>query len=234
MPPAASSPSSRSTSWRRRTEVQPEHDRVRRLVSKAFTVRRVEDFRPAIRGIAEELAADMALGDECDFVAAFADPFALRVLCRFVGIPEDVQAEVRDWTADVGLIFGFSVEEHRTRIEAALRNLDGFIDELLDARRQAPRDDLLSALIAAEEAGELLTDAELRSMVITLISAGHGTMQHQLGNAMSAFMAHPHSGGCWPLSPRWRLRQPTRWCATARRRCWACRVSSRPTSRSTA
>jgi cytochrome P450 len=172
------------------TDGEP-HQRVRRLVSKAFTLRRVEDFRSTIRGIAEELVAAMAKVDECDFVAGFADPFALRVLCEFVGIPEGVQAEVRAWTADVGLLFGLSVEEHSGRIEAALKNLHGFLDELLVKRRQAPRDDLLSALIAAEEAGELLTDAELRSMVITLISAGQGTVQHQLGQAFAAFMEHP-------------------------------------------
>jgi cytochrome P450 len=167
------------------------HDRVRRLVSKAFTVRRVEDFRPVIRGIAAELAAEMAEVEECDFIAAFAHPFAWRVLCRFVGIPEETQAEVRVWAHEVGLIFGYSVEEHRARIETALRNLHTFIDGLVAERRQAPRDDLLSALVAAEEAGELLTDAELRSMVITLMAAGHGTVQHQLGHAMSAFMARP-------------------------------------------
>jgi cytochrome P450 len=167
------------------------HDRVRRLVSKAFTVRRVEAFRPVIRGIAEDLVAAMVLDEECDFVAAFGHPFAWQVLCRFVGIPEEAQFEVRRWAHDVGLIFGYSVEEHRARIEAALRNLHLFIDGLVDERRQAPRDDLLSALIAAEEAGELLTDAELRAMVITLMAAGHGTVQHQLGHAMAAFMAHP-------------------------------------------
>ncbi len=171
------------------------HNRVRRLVNKAFTVRRVEEFRPTVRGIAEELVGELVTREECDFVADFADPFALRVLCRFVGIPEDVQADVqadvRQWTADIGLLFGFSVTEHSARIETALRNLHQFIDELLVEHRKTPRDDLLSALIAAEEAGELLTDAELRSMVITLMSAGHGAVQHQLGNAMSAFMAHP-------------------------------------------
>jgi cytochrome P450 len=167
------------------------HNRVRRLVNKAFTVRRVADFRPVVRAVAEELVDELTAREECDFVTDFADPFALRVLCRFVGIPQDVQTEVRQWTADVGLLFGFSVAEHSARIETALRNLHQFIDELLAEHRKAPRNDLLSALIAAEEAGELLTDAELRSMVITLMSAGHGTVQHQLGNAMAAFMTHP-------------------------------------------
>ena len=172
------------------TDGEP-HNRVRRLVSKAFTVRRVEDYRTTVRRIAGELVDAMAEREECDFVEAFADPFALRALCGFVGIPVDVQVQVRDWTTDIGLIFGFSVAEHSARIEAALDNLHAFIDELLAERRAVPRDDLLSALVAAEEAGDLLTDAELRSLVITLMSAGHGTVMHQLGNAMAAFMAHP-------------------------------------------
>ncbi len=126
------------------------HDRVRRLVSQAFTVRRVESFRETIRAIAGRLVDELVERDECDFVEAFADPFALRVLCAFVGIPVAGQEHVREWTADIGLLFGFSVAEHGARIESALRNLHAFIDELLDERRTAPSDDLLSALITAE------------------------------------------------------------------------------------
>ncbi|MGH8940828.1 MAG: cytochrome P450, partial [Actinomycetes bacterium] len=85
------------------TDGEP-HNRVRRLVSKAFTVRRVEDYRATIRRVAGELVDGMAEREECDFVEAFADPFALRVLCGFVGIPVDVQVQVRDWTSDIGLI----------------------------------------------------------------------------------------------------------------------------------
>jgi cytochrome P450 len=163
------------------------HARVRRIVNNAFTVRRVEAFRPTVAAIADELIDAMAARDGCDFVAAFAEPFALRVLYRFVGIPEDMRADLQRWTADVGLIFGFSVAEHRDRIESALRHLDLFLDRLLAERRAAPRDDLLSVLVTADD----LTDAELRAMVITLMSAGQGTVQHQLGNAMAAFLAHP-------------------------------------------
>lgn len=177
------------------------HDRVRRLVSKAFTLHRVEDFRPVVRAIAEELAGEMARVEQCDFVEAFAQPFAWRVLCRFVGIPESAQADLSRWNHDVGLMFGYSVQEYRARIEASLQSLHEFIAELVDERRRAPTGDLLSALIVAEESGELLSGAELESMVITLMSAGHVTVQHQLGHAMAAFMAHPEQ---W----RWMADQP--------------------------
>jgi cytochrome P450 len=143
-----------------------------------------------VAAVADELIDDLTAREECDFVAEFAEfaePFALRVLYRFVGIPEDRQEDLQRWTADVGLLFGFSVAEHRDRIGSALRNLDLYLDGLLAERRAAPRDDLLSALVSTAD----LTDAELRAMVITLMSAGQGTVQHQLGTAMAAFLEHP-------------------------------------------
>ncbi|GAA0916409.1 cytochrome P450 [Virgisporangium ochraceum] len=163
------------------------HARVRRMVTAAFTTRRVEAFRPTVAAIAVELVDDLTARQECDFVAAFAEPLAQRVLYRFVGIPEERREDLQRWTADVGLIFGFSVTDHRARIEAALRNLDLFLDGLLAERRAAPRDDLLSALVSTQD----LTDVELRAMVVTLMSAGQGTVQHQLGTAMAAFLDHP-------------------------------------------
>lgn len=166
------------------------HDRVRRLVSKAFTGPRVEAYRATIRETAQTLAAGLGEGTH-DFVAEFADPLGLRVLGGFVGIPIEAVARVAGWSSDIGLVFGMSVPEHAPRIEAALTALNGYIDELLAARRADPADDLLSGLIAAEEAGDLLTDAELRSMIITLMSAGHHTTVRQLGNAMATFMANP-------------------------------------------
>jgi cytochrome P450 len=168
-----------------------DHQRLRRLVSKAFTVRRVEDFRPSVRAHADDLIAGLARTGRADFVPAFAEPFSLRVLCEFIGIPEGDSAQVHGWAHDVALIFGFGVAEHRPRIEAALHQLHRFIDELIEARRRAPGTDLLSALILAEESGELLSDAELRAMVITMLSAGQGTVQHQLSHAIAAFTAYP-------------------------------------------
>lgn len=168
----------------------PSHARVRRLVNKAFTTHRVESVRPAIRAIAAELAAPLAERESCEVMQDFADPFAFRVLCAFVGIPASAHALVHRWTIDLGLLFGFSVKEHIPTIENALANLYAYTDDLIAERRRAPGDDITSALVLAEEAGELLTNEELRSMIITFLSAGHGTVTHQIGNAVATFMEH--------------------------------------------
>jgi cytochrome P450 len=169
-----------------------DHARIRRLVSGAFTTRQVEAFRPAVAAVATELIEPLRARGRCDFVADFAQPFALRVLYRFVGIPLDDAARVQPWTADVGLLFGMDVATHHDRIVAALTSLDAFLDDLIAERRAAPRDDLLSRLVTDGR----LTAAELRSMIVTLMSAGQGTVQHQLGNAMAAFLDHP---GQWRM-----------------------------------
>ena len=108
------------------------HDRVRRLVSKAFTGPRVEAYRATIRATAERLA-DGLVGGTHDFVAEFADPLGLRVLGGFVGIPIEAVARVAGWSADIGLLFGMSVVENSPRIEAALTALNAYIDDLLAA-----------------------------------------------------------------------------------------------------
>jgi cytochrome P450 len=166
------------------------HARVRRLVSKAFTTHRVERARPKIRAIAAELVAPLVQREGCEIIHDFADPFAFRVLCAFVGIPESAHAVVHRWTSDLALLFGFSVQENAPQIESALANLQAFTEQLIAERRRSPGDDITSALVTAEEAGELLSDEELRSMIITFLSAGHDTVLHQLGNAVAAFLEH--------------------------------------------
>lgn len=160
------------------------HQRLRRAVGRAFSVRRVEEFRSSVGFLADELID--GVGGEFDFVADFARPFAVRALCRFIGVPEDAEREVSGWAASVGLLFGFSVVENASRIEAALGCLYEFIDDLVDQRRRSPGGDLLSSLV-----DQSLTEDELRSLVVTLLSAGQGTVQHQLGGAVAAFLEFP-------------------------------------------
>lgn len=167
------------------------HDRVRRLVAKAFTGPRVEAYRATLQALADDLAAALAARGRFEFMADFANPYARGGLCGFIGIPEEAHARVQQWTSDLGLIFGMEASRHRVRIEHALAELDACIDGLVAERRREPRGDLLSALIAAREDTDQLGDAELRSLIMSLMSAGHHTTMVQLGNAMVAFLAHP-------------------------------------------
>lgn len=171
-----------------------DHDRVRRLVTGAFTASAVAAFRPHMRQLATDLADDLAdrlTTGPCDFMETFAAPYAWRALCAFVGIPAAALEQVRAWNADIGLLFGMSVAAHAPRIEAALGGLHTFIDALVAQERRDPSANLLSALVVAGEGGELLTPAELRAMVITLMSAGSGTVTQQLGHALLTMLTQP-------------------------------------------
>lgn len=167
-----------------------DHDRVRRLVTRSFTGAAVEAFRPRMRQIAAELADALPAG-ACEFMEDFAEPYAWRVLCEFVGIPAAALDQVRRWNTDIGLLFGMSVADHAPAIEAALAGLYAFIDGLVAQTRQAPGDNLLSALVKAGEDGDALSQGELRAMVITLMSAGSGTVSKQLGQAIVTLIARP-------------------------------------------
>ena len=167
------------------------HGRLRRLVSQAFTPRAVDALRPVMRAVAHELIDDFAARGACEFMAAFADPYPSRIIGALLGIPRERYAEFHGWATDLGLLFSYAVAEHRARIEAALLGLSACVDDLLAARRAASGPDLISALIAAEEAGDQLSDTELRVLVTGLVFAGQDTTRNQLGCAMATFLAHP-------------------------------------------
>src|SRR5215510_6924006 len=180
--------------WMRRMMLNIEgeaHTRLRLLVSKAFTPRAVDALRPVIRAVTHELIDRFAAHGACEFMAAFADPYPSRIICELLGIPRERYAQFHGWATDLGLAFSYTVAEHLARIEAALQGLYACADDLLATRRAAPGPDLISALIAAEEAGDQLSDAELRVMVTALVFAGQDTTRNQLGCALTTFLAHP-------------------------------------------
>jgi len=167
------------------------HARLRRLVSQAFTPRAVDALRPVMRAVAHELIDGFAARGACEFMAAFADPYPSRIIGALLGIPRERYPQFHGWATDLGLLFSYAVAEHRTRIEAALLGLSACVDDLLAARRAAPGPDLISALIAAEEAGDQLSDTELRVLVTGLVFAGQDTTRNQLGCALATFLEHP-------------------------------------------
>jgi cytochrome P450 len=166
------------------------HARLRRLVSQAFAPRAVDRLHPTMCAVAHDLLDAFATG-ACEFMAAFADPYPARVIAALLGIPPARYPQFQGWATDLGLLFGYTVARDRARIEAALEGLAACADDLLAARRAAPGPDLLSALIAAEEAGDRLSDAELWVLVTGLVFADQDTTRNRLGGALTLFLAHP-------------------------------------------
>jgi hypothetical protein len=168
-----------------------EHARLRRLVSRAFTPRSVERLRPAMRARASEFVDRLADAGECEFVTEFAAPYPVRVIGALLGVPEGDFDHFQTCSTDLSLAFGSRIAQERPRIEAALASLSDYVDHLLAERRRAPREDLISALLAVEEAGDRLSPDELRAMITVLIFGGQDTTQCQLACAVDAFARHP-------------------------------------------
>jgi cytochrome P450 len=170
----------------------PTHTRLRGLVARAFTPKQVERVRPRVARLAQDLAHDLVERGEHDVMGTFCHELPLVVLCEMLGVPDSDQHLVERWTTTVGLAFSAVIPpETRVAIEQAVVEFDAYANGLIERRRTDPGDDLLSALIAAEEAGERLTNAELRALVINLLFAGHDTTKAMLGISMNLLARHP-------------------------------------------
>ncbi len=165
----------------------PDHTRLRRLVTAAFTRRRVEQLAPRIQDITDELLDAMATAAQVDLIDAFAYPLPLTVICELLGVPADHRAEFRDWSSVVvtGVLAGTDI------YVAASIAMVGYLRDLVDAKRAAPADDLLSALVAVRDGEDRLTEDELTSMVFLLLVAGHETTVNLIGNGVLALLTHP-------------------------------------------
>jgi cytochrome P450 len=170
------------------------HQRMRRLLSPAFSRRIVEALRPRFRGLAGELADSFAGTGRCEFMADFAEPYAARVIAIMLGIAEDEWRTIAAESATLGLAMGVRIREHLPRIEAALAALYDYADALIAARRREPfgrRDDLVTGLVRSQDGEDGLTSTELRDSLVLLIFGGFDTTRNQLGLAMQVFMDHP-------------------------------------------
>jgi cytochrome P450 len=168
-----------------------QHDRLRRLVSKAFTQRSVERLRPFMRTKAHELVDRFVHDGECEFMTAFADPYPAWVISELLGIPAADFDRFLGWATDLGLGFGAECAQHLERVEVGLAGLYACCDHLLAQRRRDPGDDLISALTAVEQAGDRLSTDEVRALVVMLVFGGQDTTRNQLGLAMATFSEHP-------------------------------------------
>ncbi|MFI1792510.1 cytochrome P450 [Streptomyces olivaceoviridis] len=163
----------------------PEHTRLRRLVSGAFSPKRTAGMEPRITEIADRLVDAMPPSGELDLVEAFTAPLPVAVIAELLGIPEADRQDFRRWTT---LAFQVGHPEYAS----AVASLHGFLRGLADDKRRAPGDDLMSALVAArdEDDGRLSQD-ELAGTAALLVVAGHETTVNLLGNAVLALLQHP-------------------------------------------
>ncbi|MFI7704031.1 cytochrome P450 [Nonomuraea sp. NPDC049480] len=170
-----------------------DHRRLRRLTSKAFTARTVENLRPFIRAQTEQLIEGLASAEVCEFVEDFGARLPLAVMCRLLGVPPEDYDVFGTWTRDIGLVFSLAAGgDVVTRVEAAVRGLNGYADFLIEEKSARPADDLTSALVAAHQTDDgRVTEDELRNLLVTLVFGAQDNTRHQLANAMVVFSEHP-------------------------------------------
>ncbi|GAA4830119.1 cytochrome P450 family protein [Saccharopolyspora rosea] len=164
----------------------PDHTRLRKLVVKAFTPRRVEALRPRVEAITAELLDGMARESEVDLLDAFAFPLPIRVICELLGVDESRRSDFRAWTNAI-----LDATEDRARADEAIGEMTRYLVELIEAKRERPADDLLTALLQVSEDEDRLSVQELVSMVFLLLVAGHETTVNLIGNGVLALLRHP-------------------------------------------
>jgi cytochrome P450 len=163
----------------------PDHTRLRRLVTKAFTARRIEQMRPRIEEITAELLAKLTAGDEVDLLDVFAFPLPITVISELLGVDDEDREQFR--RASNTLIASSGPEE----TQAAGQWMAGYLMKLVAAKRATPGEDLLSALIETSDDSDRFSEQELVSMAFLLLVAGHETTVNLIGNGVLALLTNP-------------------------------------------
>lgn len=170
----------------------PEHTRLRGLVSRAFTPRRVEALRPAVQSMVDALIDEMAERAEVDVMDVLAFPLPVAVIGELVGVPSPDRAQFRSLVrASTAGLEPFVDNDAILAALAAQDQMRSYFFELLEERRRSPADDLVSAMLETSESDDRLTDEEIVSTAILLFAAGFETTTNLIGNGLSALMANP-------------------------------------------
>ncbi|MEZ4711472.1 MAG: cytochrome P450 [Caldilineaceae bacterium] len=166
-----------------------DHTRLRSLVNKAFTTRMVQNLRGRVQGIADDLLDQVQARGHMDLIDEYAFPLPIVVISDLLGIPSADRDRFRLWSNT--FIAPTIGEEEWRRAEKLMLEFTGYLRQVFVERRQEPRNDLITGLVHAEEAGDKLSEDELFAMVILLIVAGHETTVNLIGNGALALLRHP-------------------------------------------
>ncbi len=180
-----------------------DHRRLRNLVNPALSPRAVDRYRPAMRGFAAELLAAVPADGRLEFIADFAKPYPSLVIAQVMGAPLTDAPRLHHWSNVIQRQFDpTSLMSEREQIEQAVAEFYEYEDRFVAARRPAPGDDLISVLIQAEEAGDRLSDDELRNLVLNILVGGVDTSQSQLAHAVRLLAEHPDQWQVLRSNPR--------------------------------
>jgi len=178
----------------------PDHTRLRRLVSKAFTPRRVAEFAPRVQELTNDLIDGFARTGSADLIHDFAFPLPIYAICDLLGVPREDQDDFRDWA---GMMLRHTKAAHgggpRGGVARSVKKMRGYLAELIHRKREAlpdspeplPGEDLISGLIRASDHGEHLTENEAAAMAFILLFAGFETTVNLIGNGTYALLTHP-------------------------------------------
>jgi cytochrome P450 len=181
----------------------PDHTRLRRLVSKAFTPSAIERLRPRIQSLVDTALDAAAQRGGLELIDDIAFPIPFQVISDLLAMPVDRADEMRDWSQVITLALEpTSTLEDLDRTDAAFAELIPYLIGVIEDRRRHPGEDLLSSLIAVEEDGDTLSIEELITFVVLLYIAGHETTVNLIGNSVNALLAHPDQLSFWRQHPQ--------------------------------
>jgi len=170
----------------------PDHTRLRNLVSKAFTTRTVRRLRPRIESLVDDLLRDGAADGGMDLIADLAVPLPIIVIAELLGVPAEDHARLKVWSDHTAmLIDGTLRDEHLDTALPSFVELVEYLRRTVERRRRDPRDDLISALVAAQDADDALEDHEILATCTLILGAGHETTTNLIGNGMMALLRDP-------------------------------------------
>ncbi len=169
----------------------PDHTRLRRLISKAFTVRAVEAMRRPAAELAKSILDDLGDRNEIDLLADFAQPYSVGLITELLGVPFEDHMDLLDWSHRMVKMYELNTSDEQAADAAeAAANFDSYVRGLIHFHRDEPRGGLVGELVHTEVDGERLTEEEIVSTTIVLLNAGHEATVNTMGNGITAFMNH--------------------------------------------
>ncbi len=180
----------------------PEHSRIRGLVQKAFMARQINHMRGRIADICDRLLDKMEDEAEVDVLSAYASTLPVSVIAEMLGVPLDMTDHLLDWSHAMVRMYQMGcTEADQDKAIVATRAFVSYLRDLIEERRKAPQDDLISQLVQVTEEGDRLTVDEMISTCILLLNAGHEATVNVMGNGLLALLKHPDQMAAWREDP---------------------------------